>query len=241
MCTVTYIPVGESVFITSNRDEHGRRAPALYPEVYAGSTGRLLYPKDGQAGGSWFAVHGRGHVLVLLNGGFTRHIPQPPYRRSRGLVLLELTDSPGPLHSFQFMVLDGIEPFTLILVEEGKLYECRWDGKEKHLLQPAPDQPYIWSSATLYEPGVSQKRGQWFEQWLLANPRPDQDDILRFHQFTGDGDSRNDLLMNRDGLLLTVSITAVRYSREGASMRYLDMAGRQEVGKTLLFTKPILQ
>jgi hypothetical protein len=240
MCTVSYIPVGKSVFITSNRDEHSGRAPALYPAVYAGNSGKLLYPKDAQAGGSWFAINERGDILVLLNGAFIRHVPQPPYRKSRGVVLLELTDSKSPSRSFYFMDLDGIEPFTLILLEDALLHECRWDGMRKHHGQSAPDQPHIWSSATLYEPGVSQKRRQWFEQWLLANPCPDQDDILRFHQFAGVGDQQNDLVMNRDNLLLTVSITAVCYRMDEVLMRYVDMAGRRETEKTLLLTKPVL-
>lgn len=170
MCTVTYIPVGKSVFITSNRDERSGRAPALYPAVYTGLTGRLLYPKDAQAGGSWFALHERGHILVLLNGAFIRHIPQPPYRKSRGLVLLELTDCLSPLDGFLSMALDGIEPFTLILLEGEKLHECRWDGMVKHHLRVSADQPHIWSSVTLYGPGVSEKRRRWFDEWLLKDP-----------------------------------------------------------------------
>jgi transport and Golgi organization protein 2 len=253
MCTVTYIPAGESVFITSNRDERSRRAPALYPAVYTGRSGRLLYPKDAQAGGSWFAVHEQGHILVLLNGAFVRHIPQPPYKRSRGTVLLELTDSISPLQRFQTLDLYGIEPFTLILLEDGKLHECRWDGMMKHHLPLCPDQPYIWSSVTLYAPDVSQKRQKWFEEWLLKGPNPDQDEILRFHQFTGDGDRNNDLLMNRDNLLLTVSITVVRCSRKEASMKYVgcsghnvsmkyvDILGQQDVERTLTLAKPVLQ
>ncbi|MEJ0104485.1 MAG: hypothetical protein WDO19_18810 [Bacteroidota bacterium] len=36
------------------------------------------FPKDGNAGGTWFAVHENGNVIVLLNGGFKFHESAPP-------------------------------------------------------------------------------------------------------------------------------------------------------------------
>ena len=99
------------------------------------------------------------------------------------------------------MDLDRIEPFTLILLEKENLYECRWDGNDKHYQQLKTHRPYIWSSVTLYEKEAMKKREQWFAAFLNDNPHPTQKDILEFHQFTGDGDSANDLLMEREGYL----------------------------------------
>ncbi|WP_315815825.1 NRDE family protein [Paraflavitalea speifideaquila] len=223
MCTVTYIPVSDKVYLTSNRDEKQGRSPALAPAVYDLSPGRFLFPKDADAGGTWIAAHENGNAIVFLNGGWVAHTPQPPYRKSRGLVLLELLNSTMPYHYFLTLSLDNIEPFTAIIWEDGALYECRWDGKKKYEQALDTSRPYIWSSVTLYNQEVIRKRQQWFESWLRQQGTPLLEDILHFHQFTGDGDEKNDLMMNRDGKVFTVSVTAVVITAHSTDMHYLDL------------------
>jgi hypothetical protein len=46
---------------------------------------------------------------------------------------------------------------------------------------------------------------------------------LHFHQFTGDGDAHNDLLMNRDGKVFTVSVSSIQLTNNSSSMTYLDI------------------
>src|SRR5687767_6951963 len=158
MCTVTFIPTGDKIFITSNRDEKHWRSNALQPALYAGKTGDLLFPKDGDAGGTWIAAHENGNAIVFLNGGFVRHTPEPPYRKSRGLILLYLIDSPDPESAFNTLQLDRIEPFTAVIWSTGQLFECRWTGTQKYVTQLPVNQPHIWSSATLYDEEVAEKR-----------------------------------------------------------------------------------
>src|SRR5687768_1683567 len=107
MCTVTFIPVRDKIYITSNRDEKHWRSPALEPAVYPFSTGRLLFPKDADAGGTWIAAHENGQTIVFLNGGFVCHTPNPPYRRSRGLILLDLLNSANAWSAFQTISLQN--------------------------------------------------------------------------------------------------------------------------------------
>lgn len=223
MCTVTFIPSKEHILLTSNRDEKHWRSPAHAPARYLFKTGNILFPKDGDAGGTWFAVHENGNAVIFLNGGFVKHEPSPPYRRSRGLILLDLLDSPSPYKTFEAIDLNNIEPFTAIIWDLGQLRECRWDGKQKHATAMDNRSPHIWSSATLYNEQVIAKRKQWFNNWLLKNPEPVQEDILHFHQFTGDGDSHNDLLMNRDGKVYTVSVTSVDILGRKAMLEYVDV------------------
>lgn len=223
MCTVTFIPSGDKIFITSNRDEKHWRSSAIVPTVYAGETGRLLYPKDGDAGGTWIAAHENGNAIVFLNGGFIRHTPEPPYRKSRGLILLDLINSPNPVMAFTTMPLHQIEPFTAVLWNAGQLFECRWDGEQKYTTRLSVSQPHIWSSATLYDEAVVEKRKSWFRKWLQQHQQPSPDDILHFHQFTGDGDAHNDLRMNRNGQVFTVSVTLMALTDETTQMHYLDL------------------
>src|SRR5690349_21615601 len=128
MCTVTYIPCGSKKFITSNRDEKTFRKKALPPQFYLHGGIRLIYPKDGDAGGSWIAVNENGNVAVLLNGGFEKHISKPPYRKSRGLVFIDVIKHISPSEYFLDADLFRIEPFTIIILEQNKLFECRWTG-----------------------------------------------------------------------------------------------------------------
>ena len=236
MCTVTFIPSGHTTYFTSNRDERHRRSTAAVPAVYQGSTGKLLFPKDGDAGGTWIAVHENGNAVVFLNGGFIAHQPMPPYRKSRGLVLIDLIDHPEPASSFLVADLDNIEPFTAIMWDDGRLFECRWDGEQKSQARLDERKPYIWSSVTLYDPAVIEKRSRWFEEWLTQKKNPSQNDILHFHQFTGDGDCNNDLKMNR-GQVFTVSVTSMCVTEKHAQMRYLDLKNNQSFQQDLAFEK----
>src|SRR5437773_862042 len=90
MCTVTFIPQGDTAFITHNRDEKSSRAKAIAPKQYIINGYALLFPRDSAAGGTWIAVNESGAAAVLLNGGFVKHPYRPPYRKSRGLVFLDI-------------------------------------------------------------------------------------------------------------------------------------------------------
>lgn len=241
MCTVTFIPGGEHIYLTSNRDEKHFRQDAHFPSVYEYASGNILFPKDGDAGGTWIAAHENGNAIVFLNGGFVAHIPQPPYRKSRGLILLDLIEGATPYNSFKAIKLAGIEPFTAVIWDGGHLFECRWDGNEKHLLQLDESRPHIWSSVTLYDPEVIRKRSDWFTQWLKERSQPALPDILHFHQFTGDGDSHNDLRMNRNGIVFTVSVTALVLRSGHAEMHYLDLKNGKEASGSLVIDKPQFQ
>jgi len=166
MCTVTFIPSGNKIFLTSNRDERLRRKQALPPRFYIHNDVQLLYPRDEDAGGSWIAVNENGNTAVLLNGAFNKHAPFSAYRKSRGLILLDIIRANLPATYFSKIDLSGIEPFTVIIVEAGNLFECRWNGIRKFCKRLEITHAYIWSSATLYDNEVKRKREQWFSDWL---------------------------------------------------------------------------
>ncbi len=222
MCTVTYIPQPGGCLLTSNRDEKLSRGLALPPGIHHGSTGRSLFPTDPDAGGTWIVLQETGNAAVLLNGAFVKHTPERPYVKSRGVVLLELMDNQHPAASFLQYDLSGIEPFTMVLYTT-TLQVCRWDGMTKFSTQLPVDQPHIWSSVTLYDPAVTQQREAWFKRFLQQYPQITQEDILQFHRFAGEGDPENDINMNRNGLLQTVSITSIQLQEDRSVMTYLDL------------------
>lgn len=239
MCTVTFVPVKDTFIITSNRDEKHSRGKALPPTMYNVNGTNIIFPKDANAGGTWIAVNENGNAAVVLNGGFVNHISTPPYRKSRGLVFLDIIASGKPVHSFSKIELSNIEPFTLVLIDNNHLFECRWDGAKKHCKELYNRFPYIWSSATLYDEATVQKREQWFASFLSKNYNPAQEDILHFHQFTGDGDTHNDLKMDRNGLMLTVSVTSIALDNTGAIMKYADLKDNKQHQQQIHFTNSL--
>jgi len=227
MCTVTYLPAGKGFYLTSNRDERHTRVPAAKPIVHNVNGTKLIFPKDGTALGTWIAMKQNGDAACLLNGAFEAHVPQPPYRLSRGLILLDIATNPDLCQAFDTMDLHQVEPFTLVIVQHHHLYECRWDGSQKFLMQLNEHQPYIWSSSTLYPLATRLRRKQWFEVWQNTIDNPSQTDVINFHLQTGDGDTHNDLVMNRHNEVATVSITGIFVNGATANMQYFDLINNE--------------
>jgi hypothetical protein len=239
MCTVSFIPSGTNYFFTSSRDEQADRPMAVQPEQYVLNGYQILFPKDSKAGGSWIAVNEMGHVAVLLNGAVKAHQPEPPYRKSRGLVLIDLISSSSPVDSFEESDFSGIEPFTVILFENQQLWSGKWDGRMKWLESLNSLTPQIWSSVTLYDPVAVLKRENWFKDWFGRRAYPGTLDIIRFHQKGGAGDLENGILMNRNDRLFTNSISSIRLSPNSASFRYFDLRNGQQAERMLRIQKTI--
>ncbi len=223
MCTVTYIPVAGGIYLTSNRDERPGRAPALFPARSDSANGQLLFPKDGEAGGSWISLNNSGDAAVLLNGAFFKHRQEASYRLSRGLVFLEIARAVDPVRAFSAAVLADIEPFTLILFAGGRLFECRWDGRDRHIAPLRPDSPYIWSSTTLYDEDAANNRSRRFGEWYKATSSIDAQSILDFHRSVRLSDGENKRGFHRRDTIATVSITSIRIAAGGSRMDYIDL------------------
>ncbi len=223
MCTVTYLPLGGQAFvITSSRDENPGRRTSARPERQRLGEHTVRFPRDGQAGGTWIAASERA-TLCLLNGAFTAHPSRPPYRHSRGLVILHYFGYAGTDAFIREYPTEGLEPFTLVIRDGTGLRELRWDGTERFARSLDPHAPHLWASATLYGPAALEKRQRWFHAWLAAHPDPDPVAIRHFHRTAGDGDPRNDLLMRRENVR-TVSLTSVLH-REGAPEMWYEPVG----------------
>jgi Transport and Golgi organisation 2 len=237
MCSVTFIPLHNKVFIAHNRDESSGRAKAIAPQKYNIKDHELLFPKDSTAGGTWIASTINGNAAVLLNGAFEKHIHQPPYRKSRGLAFLDIVAADDLYLSYCNADLTGIEPFTVILWSNDNLYECRWDGEQKNIIRLEASASHTWSSVTLYDEAIILKRKTWFRHWLREHPAASMDEIIQFHLSAGDGDAHNNFRMNRDGKILTVSITAMEIRKDKSIVKYLDLQDNTVGTSEILFTK----
>jgi hypothetical protein len=223
MCTVSFVPSTSGYFLTSNRDEKSTRSKALHPAIYFFNNKKIIFPKDIDKGGSWIVLKENGDSLCLLNGAFTNFIDKGNYSTSRGKIVLEIATKENLYEAFQYINLSQTAPFTLIVVMNKKLYECRWDGVEKFCSLLNNKQPHIWSSATLYDRAQQNIRTNWFNIFIANNPNPTQEDLIKFHTNSGDGDATNDLVMNRNNKYFTVSITGIECIENNYSIYYTDL------------------
>lgn len=222
MCTVTYIPTKEGCIITSNRDEKITRDRALPPNEYQIEGKKITFPKDPKAGGTWIA-HNETKIVVLLNGAEEKHLPKPFYRKSRGLVVLELISAENSLQYWQSIGLTDIEPFTIVLFENNKLLQLQWNEVEKSEVEKNENQFHIWSSSTLYSKEIREQRKVWFTTFIKESNNPSSDEILHFHQFTEAENKEYGLQINRNNTLKTISITQCQVTQNNIKMRYLDL------------------
>lgn len=236
MCTVTYLPFQSGYVLTHNRDEAPLRSPTQISRV-PGKPGTMLFPRDTKAGGAWVVVEQHGHTACLLNGAFLKHQHSPPYRRSRGLILLDFMEWPDREDFFTRYVLEEIEPFTLLSFHAKAVTEFRWDGNKRYRKELSPTETHFWCSATLYPPDMQIRREKIFRDWL-ENQKIAQADflqdaqlpaqILRLHLTGSVGDPANDYVMNRNNRVCTVSVTQVICQENAIEMRYTDLLQDQE-------------
>lgn len=208
------------------------RPSALKPKNYLINNKKILFPKDVHAGGTWFASNDKGDIVVLLNGAKEKHQLKPSYRKSRGLIVLDLISSASIIETWQSIDLDGIEPFTLVIFESQKLYQLQWNEMEKEKLTLDNTKKYIWSSSTLYPKDIRVKRAEWFEQFMKQKHILTAADLFYFHSNTGEEDTENGLVINRNNVLKTVSISQSVIEMNKVSFHYHDLIIDQKTTNT---------
>ena len=122
----------------------------------------------------------------MLNGAFIVHKKQSFHVQSRGKILVEITATKEKITDyFQNKNLSEVEPFTIVALELTNekpqvLYQCIWDGVQKHISELDSQMPKIWSSVTLYSNEDRKLRKLWFDKFLdncnslVDINRPDQ-------------------------------------------------------------------
>jgi hypothetical protein len=224
MCTVSFYKKEEQVIITSNRDESSDRPLAIAPQAQLYKGRKLFFPKDPKAGGTWFVVNNYGATFVVLNGAKEKHNSQPPYKKSRGIIVLELASAIDCEKAWSNIDLNRIEPFTLVVYKDNKLLQFRWDEKNKETLCLNTMQPHIWSSATLYEPNVIKQREAWFTEFISGSSHSiTSDNIIHFHTHTQIDDIENGILINRGEKMLTKNVTQLVLDEKQFTLLHMDL------------------
>lgn len=220
MCTVTFTPTQSGNVIVANRDEDPRRSATGLNRYSTRQGNNFHIAREPRHGGTNMAIGENGSTYVLLNGAFTPHPFGKTYRMSRGLLMLQSLES-DDLQSFSIAFnFQGIEPFTLLRMA-AVIEEIRWDGDQLHYLKKDSAQPLIWASAQLYSKAAIENRQLWYKALLLQNPK--KEDLLNFHLKGGDGDPYNDMVMNRNNMVRTVSVTMVARNGDHGVVEHVDL------------------
>ncbi len=228
MCTVSFVKSFDKIIITSNRDEKVIRPNAIAPQNYIIKGKNVIFPKDPKAGGTWYVVDETGTVLVLLNGASEKHQLELPYRKSRGLVVLDLISSVSPKDFWKEMDLVNIEPFTLVLFQNEKLFQLRWNGESKETVELNCSEKHIWSSSTLYPADIRKERSDAFYSFLDNNPVISENEMYQFHRYSDSENQENGLVINRNNELKTLSITQSVIEKNKVAILHYDLVAQKD-------------
>lgn len=242
MCTVTYIPKENGEFIlTQNRDEDIKRALATSPIERKINGAKHLFPIDPQGGGTWIGTSETGRFASLLNGGSETYSYNPPYRHSRGKVILDyfnFADFNDFYNSYNF---NKLEPFTLLLIEDDVMFELIVNESSIKLKELDRKKPYIYSSTSLYTQNSMEERRLAFFEWYYKSQNISPLDAVKFHHnflFEKEKDKRK---VVGDYILNTVSITSIFKNNNRAEILYADQINDLQLRKILLLKKPVVE
>ena len=198
MCILSIAKSEQGIVITSNRDEQRTRKHSLTPEFIQHGTRKTILARDAQAHGTWFLTDNKGRIAVLLNGAFECHVPTPPYRESRGIILLNLFQEEDFKSTFLSYNLNKVEPFQLIYLDKNQSFQCVWDGNQKHLFEIDLTTPQVFFSPTLYTKEQQEVKREHFYTEISAFERLNAEWLLDYHSNHQNLTSDSNFFMSRE-------------------------------------------
>jgi hypothetical protein len=198
MCILSIVKSQQGIVITSNRDEQRSRKNSLAPEFLDLGKCKAIIARDAQAQGTWMLTDNLGRTAILLNGAFETHIPSPPYRESRGIILMNLFQEDNFKSAFLFFNLEKIEPFQVIYLDRNQAFQCVWDGNQKHLFELDLSTPQGFFSPTLYSKEQQDEKRNHFFKTLGEIDSIDSAQLLEFHSNQNINSSDLNFFMSRE-------------------------------------------
>lgn len=171
MCILSiYSKPNGDFILTQNRDESHLR-PTSHEIITRYFEGKpFTGPIDLVSNGTWM-YYTEDYAVCILNGEYKKHSHQPPYRKSRGLILLDFLQYTSVEEFVNEIDLEGIEPFTMVMVHR-KSSERKilvWDEKRKYLEDHSGKELIVRSSSTLYDSSEKEFHLKEFENLEKPN------------------------------------------------------------------------
>lgn len=212
MCILSIFSKPNGDFIlTQNRDESIYRptSPDVLEREFHGQ--KVTSPIDLNSGGTWI-YYAQKYTVCVLNGGYENHSHRPPYRMSRGLVILELLKFSSVEEFIAQIDLNEIEPFTMIMIdlEFNQKQILVWNGKEKFIENLSEEKLIVRSSSTLYDNSEKLYHKGNFESLNSINP----EEIYKVHQKLA-------MLKNdKFPIVQSTSITQIIHSGKNTNLKF---------------------
>jgi Transport and Golgi organisation 2 len=187
VCTVSWVQQPGGYHLLSNRDEKRTRGRAFAPAIMERGGVRYIAPIDSDFGGTWLTANEFGISVCLLNGdaGTQGSISSP--RRSRGLLLRELTWEPTGsdcLLSLRQLDLSPYAPFMLLILEPDRPAILAEWNQDCLTVDPAAAQMPLTSSS-FDSRGVRRFRLNEFARRAGRAARIDPGLLYQFHASHG--------------------------------------------------------
>lgn len=172
MCILSIFSKQNGDFIlTHNRDEsiYRQTSPNVQQNQFHGQM--VIGPVDLNSGGTWI-YHTQNYVVCVLNGAYEKHEHRPPYKMSRGLVILELLKYKSIEEFISLIDLNEIEPFTMVMIDikNQEKQILVWDGTQKFTEDKSTEPLIVRSSSTLYEESEKVFHRNAFENLQKVEP-----------------------------------------------------------------------
>jgi hypothetical protein len=121
-----------------------------------------------------------------------------------------------------------------VLFEKLYLYQLRWNGDTKTAVELDKMQNYIWSSSTLYSKDIREKRANWFHTFLDTKPEVNPKELLDFHRYTEGNNSEHGLVINRNDLMKTLSITQTVIEKNKVTIVHHDLIKQNQFSNSFI-------
>lgn len=220
MCTVTVQRSRGRLVVTMSRDERRDRLPEEPPSVRSAHYAWAA-PRDGAAGGTWFAVSAAGVVGCILNRYQDEFVP--PKGRvvpSRGEVLRLLCEHEEPRDTSSIRgELSQFAPFTLLLACKSEAARIDWNGAR--LSRRALAAPYaLVTSSSWRTEAVLAWRRRAFAEWRTAADH-DERGIPTLHLLAPEGRAEWAPLMSREkSATRSITQAVLDFRKRRADVRY---------------------
>lgn len=228
MCTLTVFKHSHGFLVTMNRDERrGRQEPGRLQEVSMADA-NLVYPVDGESGGTWIGINNHGVLLCLLNH-YSESSGDPEAspaggRQSRGVIIpaaLRIGVEEEVEQHLQHLQPESFQPFDLFLVSARRHLHFVWDGScfSQSTMHVSPW--FMFTSSAFRSDGVLSYRQNLFREWLRSEAsKENPEQVLEtFHLAQNSRHKESSVLMARKHSH-TKSVVQVGYEQHAAGMRY---------------------
>lgn len=172
MCIVSFYKEEDQILLTHSRDESIYRTTSTNIEKREWYGKTYYSPVDHEKNGSWI-FYSEQYLACILNGGKIKPKElKPSYRRSRGLVLLDILKYNEVEEFIENEDLTGIAPFTILIHDRknNKTFLLFWDEIQLDI-NDLSDETFIFRcSSTLYSFEKMKELENIFPKFNLSSP-----------------------------------------------------------------------